>query len=299
MNKVVCKLQLIMFFILNIMGVGLSFAGSKDIDDFTIMPGIYIGLGGAVNSLLSVTNIAVDEQQCTVTVDNVDPAPSRIATIDQSYEYTDNEQKINFSPKVNLGYWHPLDQYWLWGIETNYSYLNLRTDSFAYQVNPDSVTQVDILNMKHEFNLIAYLGYQYKSGFFYAGLGPALLIANMASNILNANYYLDTTLSESPFEFEIKKDAYGSHADHSKKIKGGVGKLGVIYYLTPSWFINLNYTYTLLSERIIINNLSSLSSSFTDNLGETKRATTLTDYDKQYRVNGKMQAISFSINKVI
>ncbi len=285
MNKVVYTLQLTTLCILSVMSIDLSFAGAKDIDDFTIKPGVYIGLGSSVNSLSSVANITVDEQQSTVTIDNTDPAPSRTAATSQSYQYTDNEQKINLSPKVNLGYWRPLNQLWLWGVETNYSFLNLKTDSFMYQVNPDNVTQVDTLNMKHEFNLVAYLGHQYKTGFFFAGLGPALFIANLDSSIPNANYNLVAILPEHMEENKVKKDQYGSHTNNSRKIKGGVGKLGVIYYLTPSWFVNLNYTYTFVSARVIANNLSSLSTSFTDDLykGETINATTVIVFMATYK----------------
>jgi outer membrane protein W len=192
--------------------------------------GFYAGLGASANSIN-------ENYSSTIFSSN-----SRSAR--DSYNVNSNQ----LAPMLQIGYRQPLPKNWLWGIVAQWKYLNYRTPNvdssngqhianasfssinyFGANIERDFASQTKLNN---EFLLLFYIGYQMMQGYGYFGLGPAFITATN-------HVYLNSVHTP---------NATGDHlittsVESNKTMCGGAAQLGYNYFITPSWFVNLNYTY--------------------------------------------------------
>lgn len=199
-------------------------AGGPDVAPAPMVtPGLYVGLGGAWNSHFVSGQYEINQVSVPATTAGVDTA------FDQA---NDNDSK--FAPLAQIGYWAPIDDEWLWGLQATYKYLNYTTSNDQAALLNAGGTAVTNLVERTSFNnellLLAYAGMQYDRGYFYLGLGAVMwtvrsnvgpLVTNAPGNGNNyVNYFLETDT-----------------------LWGGAFQVGYNYYMKPTWFLGLNYTY--------------------------------------------------------
>lgn len=92
------------------------------------------------------------------------------------------------------------------------------------------------MSIKHQFALVPFVGYSFGKGYVYGGAGPTLsrITSNMNgligfAQLPNQRY----DISGVPASFSA-----------SNWVWGGTVTAGVTYFFSPSWFLDLNYSYT-------------------------------------------------------
>jgi opacity protein-like surface antigen len=142
---------------------------------------------------------------------------------------------------------------WLFGFKARYSYLgaeltNSRIDSpqvgQIVELYPEPVEEpmsgnAVIKSMQtrvdHEILFVPFLGYSFTSGFLYGGAGPALFGTKSKINDLvgladiDGNHFV---MTGTPMDFSS-----------SEWMWGGAVQAGITYFISESWFVDVNYTY--------------------------------------------------------
>lgn len=210
-----------------------------------------------------------------------------------------HETNTTFAPLAQLGYYrHFSDTNWLWGGKLFYQYEKLtftqngietpQYGSFK-QVGGSSgtflghvVTQSFQTSINHELALLPFFGYSFTRSYVYLGLGVSVF--QVSSKIYNVVGFADLN--------GVHVDVSGTPTNFTKSewMWGGIGQLGVDYFLNSSWFLDICYTYTITGLNTFTN--SALFAS--EELGYTDTGT-LYVRAKQ-RVN--VQGLTVSINKV-
>lgn len=223
----------------------LSFAVSA-----SIVPnsGFYIGLGGSYNTVDLKQDLYASGVSDVYNSSNVLVATGSAGG--DAAPFNDTQSK--FAPEFQLGYFkHFNGSRWLWGTKFIYQYMNsTSTDRnfSAFQAgsfvsfNSDTFTGHVVISsaqmsVKHTFALMPNIGYSFKHSLIYFGLGPALLSTN--THIYGATGYADingihTNITGTPSNFSS-----------SKWMWGGEAQLGAKYFLSPSWFIDSNYSFAI------------------------------------------------------
>jgi opacity protein-like surface antigen len=164
--------------------------------------------------------------------------------------------QTTFSPTVQLGYMQRFgDSDWLWGAKFSYAYIgstsyvtnlvipqagsssNLGVSSFS----GFSVTDRYEITLRHQTAFMPFVGRAFDSGFFYFGAGPSL--SQVESKLLGVVGYATingvlTDISGAP----------QSVTDNSWRF-GTAATAGVTYFLTPRWFIDLSYVFSMPNSR--------------------------------------------------
>lgn len=245
-----------------------------------IKHGFYLGLGGGWT-----TN---DETFSSTLYNN----------IGKSAEDHYNVSQNRLTPLVQLGYWAPFCNGWLWGLSSQWEYINYRTPTddnsrgqhipnatfssinfFGPDIDRDFTSQTRANN---EFITLLYIGKQISNGYAYLGLGPALF--SVSNSIFVSSVH-------TPHVGNI--DNLTSTSTHqSKTLWGAAAQVGFNYFLNSSWFFNLNYTYSQ-SGKYNFNN--------SENAALLNGATSpgLTPLNLNRSIYVSSQAILFSINKIL
>ncbi len=92
-------------------------------------------------------------------------------------------------------------------------------------------------SLLQEIDLIPFLGHAFGQSYVYAGGGPTLSQTRTQLNGLVGFALVDGGIV----------DQSGAPQDFSSSswLFGGAAMVGVTYFLTPTWFVDLNYTYAL------------------------------------------------------
>jgi opacity protein-like surface antigen len=160
-----------------------------------------------------------------------------------------------FAPSFQGGYFQRFGTSdWLWGAKLSYNYLGA-TSTNTNSIIPQFGSYTTILNptpvpfsgpayvrdaktsLFQEIDLIPFLGRAFGRSYVYAGGGPTLSQTRTQLNGLVGFALVDGGIV----------DQSGAPQDFSSSswLFGGAAMVGVIYFVTPTWFVDLNYTYAM------------------------------------------------------
>ncbi len=185
-----------------------------------------------------------------------------------------------FAPSFQGGYFQRLGTSdYLWGAKLSYNYLgttstNLNSiipqyGSFTIIGNPTPVpfsgpayVRAAKTSLVQEIDLVPFIGRTFDRSYVYAGAGPTLSQTQTRLNGLVGLAVINGMLM----------DQSGAPQDFSSSswLIGGMAQVGVTYFFTPSWFIDLNYSYAVTE-----NHLSNFASPFTNPNGNSTSLGTL------------------------
>jgi hypothetical protein len=185
------------------------------------------------------------------------------------------------SPNVQLGYFqHFGGSAWLWGGKFAYTDLlasesaaNVgipQAGSFTYTVSHEVVpfTGVAVVNnykaeANSRFSLMPFIGRSFGKGFVYLGAGATLTETQTELNglvgyaVING---VNTNVSGAPQNFSS-----------SGWVLGGAIDVGATYFISPTWFVDVDYTFSKTAAQI--GNYSSSFVNSTTNPGVTTTGT--------------------------
>lgn len=160
------------------------------------------------------------------------------------------------SPSAQLGYFQRLTESpWLLGGKFTYNYIAATsTDNFVAVPQIGSFALVGggpitaftgnvvirsyQITADHQFAFVPHVGYAIDRSYIYAGAGPSLTHTQVKLNnvvgFANINGAAGTSITGAP-------TSYSS----SQWLIGATLAVGATYFLTPSWFFDLGYTYTI------------------------------------------------------
>ena len=162
-------------------------------------------------------------------------------------------------PVIQGGYFqHFSSSQWMWGGKISYSYLNVSADrnllipqTGGVTATPNEVpttypfagnytVQTYRQTINHQSSLIPFIGRSFEKSYLYLGGGPSfsqtkMSIANMASPIA----FVDG-LPISPTGV-----GNGSNYSTTQWLFGGVAMVGATYFINPTWFVDLSYSYSM------------------------------------------------------
>lgn len=241
---------------------------------YATQSGYFLGLGGSYNFVK--TNVRSSGE-----LEAVSGAPplGEFPGTAISYEHTKNV----VAPMVQLGYFHTINcTYWVSGIKLLYQYLNSensRNMDMIYE-NPDisdTVTATVKTRITHEAAAIVFLGYSLRNSSVYLGIGPGAF--KTINSVTNLN--------------DVSSALYIGNLDNlstdSKWVWAPMAQAGLTVNLTPTWFLDFNYTFAQ-SQRYKSNN----SEAYTLANGGLNNGTISLDTSKRIIE----QAITLSINKI-
>ncbi len=265
--------SLVLFGALAITTVANAFASGQE------RHGIYIGAGGAWNSL--------DEDfHSTLTTSNARSATDHY-----------NASLNRLAPMLQLGYSMPFcrDQ-WLWGAMAQWKYVGYRTPNegssqgqhipnatfssinfFGADVHRDFNSESRIDN---EFMMLLFLGAQLPNGFVYFGAGPVLFTAS--NSIYNSSVHEPNGVGDNLVTKSVS---------NSTTLWGGAAQAGYNYYLDSSWFLSVNYTYARSGTNHFDNSVNAAQYNGSSAPGPVT-------LNLQRSINVTAQEVMFSINKV-
>ena len=165
------------------------------------------------------------------------------------------EDRFAFAPSFQGGYFQRLGvSDWLWGAKLSYNYLGA-TSTNTNSIIPQFGTYTTIVNptpvpfsgpayvrsaqtsLLQEIDLTPFLGHVFGQSYVYAGGGPTLSQTRTRLNGLVGFALVDGGIV----------DQSGAPQDFSSSswLFGGAATIGVTYFLAPTWFLDLNYTYAM------------------------------------------------------
>src|SRR5437870_2421655 len=159
-------------------------------------------------------------------------------------------------PLVQLGYFqHFGDSDWLWGIKLSYSYLgttNLAEHNLVIpQVGTGTVPNVPSFEgfstiksyevfVDHQLSLVPFVGRSFKNSFVYGGAGPSLSHVGASLNDVVGFAIFDG----GPLPGLVDVSGRPQSDEQSQWAFGVAASGGVTYFITRSWFLDLNYTFS-------------------------------------------------------
>jgi opacity protein-like surface antigen len=180
---------------------------------------------------------------------------------------TNSQSTVAFSAQG--GYFqHFYGSDWLWGAKFAYSYLGAtsivrnvllpQAGSFtatgsntAVPFTGNALVQSFQTNVTHQIALIPFIGKSFDRSMIYVGAGPTLSQVRTSLNGLIGFADINGT----------RTDVSGAAVNFSstKWVYGGAATIGADYFLSRSWFIDVNYTFAMTGK-----NTSSFSGPFTN-----------------------------------
>ncbi len=273
---------------------GVSAGAAQDLGAASLVPdaAFFFGLGGSANTTeFSDQNLyaqgVADIYQSGLLV----ASGSAGGSMQPSFETA-----FTFAPAAQLGYFrHFTDSAWLWGAKLSYSYQNAgstednlivpQAGSFT-GTSPSTFTGNVVLRsyetrITHQLAFTPFVGRSFERSFVYLGGGPTLsqLDANLNGMLGFAaidGQHLNITGNSSNFSSE-------------PWVFGGTAIIGATYFLSPSWFVDLSYSFAITASHE-----SSFSAPF---------STTTDGYEDTGILSGNYsgrvitQSVMFSINK--
>lgn len=283
----------------NLLANAACFAGSMGATESDlIQDGLFVGLGTSYNS----TNITQNSWGLGISniITNTGADSNGIA---QGTGAPFHNTTTTFAPEIQAGYFkHITGTPNLYGIKFSYQYLgSTATNSNLYipqlgtstsstgvtsslfgYVNADSVQ----VTSNHELTLLAFIGRAFSNKYVYLGAGPLLY------NLQSKNYY---SIGYADFDgTTIDVTGLVSYSSPSIWAWGGAAQLGMTYFISPTWFIDASYTYSIIG-----NNTARHEQTFTNmsSSGTTTFTTSGTLFTRD-TLSVRTQAVTLSINKV-
>ena len=174
--------------------------------------------------------------------------------------------KVNLTPQFRVApigqinyFNHFGDSEWIYGGKFSYSYLNSRASvsnvgipQFGAYFLQDEFRNRTVkytssffgtgdlqsyqTSINNQFVLTPYLGRSFSNGFVYAGAGPSF--SQVQTNLNNLTGYRNTNGTPT------NQTAFGANYQNSHWVWGGAATTGITYFLTPSWYLDFNYTFS-------------------------------------------------------
>ena len=165
------------------------------------------------------------------------------------------QDRFAFAPSVQGGYFQRFGMSdWLWGAKLSYNYPG-STSTNNNSIIPQFGTYTTVMNptpvpfsgpayvraaetsLLQEIDFTPFLGRAFGQGFVYAGGGPTLSQTRTRLNGLVGFALVGGAIV----------DQSGAPQDFSSSswVLGGAATAGVTYFFTPTWFVDLNYTYAV------------------------------------------------------
>jgi opacity protein-like surface antigen len=245
-----------------------------------LQTGFFIGAGGSYNAVRMNAN--------AIGTMNAVAGPPPLGLFSGGTDSYALSQQA-FSPEVQVGYFQTLNQSaWLYGIEFLYQYSRIKKTSINHGTRLELINlptnTVDELQstgvrikVDDELVLPVFIGHTFKNSFLYVGGGPS---------VFKIRY------TQFPSTDELSGDYVGSinGFSNSQWIWGGAVQTGFAYYLAPTWFIKINYTYSVSGKNTMYRTRT-FAPDVNDGLNEGVVA-----FKTSYRLNAYEAAIS--LNKV-
>ena len=186
--------------------------------------------------------------------------------VQYSYGYAAWNTKVNLGPQFRVApigqinyFNHFGDTEWMWGSKLAYTYLNSRSavsnvlipqfGGFTLYKDTDrrdiSISQSFFgtgeqnsyqTSINHQLTFTPYLGRSFSNGYIYAGAGPSL--SQVQTNLNNLTGYRNVS------GVPTNQTGFGMNYQNSHWVWGGAATGGITYFLTPSWYMDFNYTFS-------------------------------------------------------
>ena len=274
------------------------FAGGMGAIESDLMhDGLFLGLGANYNS------INITQNSWGKGISNIQANGASSNGIAQGNGAPFHDTNNKFSPDIQAGYFkHVAGSQNLYGLKFSYQYLGaIATNSNLYipqlgestsntgvtsslfgYVNADSVQ----VTTNHELMLLAFIGRSFGNKSFYLGAGPSLF------NLKSRNFY---SIGYADYEgATVDVTGLVSYSSPSIWAWGGAAQLGMTYFINPTWFLDVSYTYAITG-----NNTTPHEQAFANSskLSDTTYNTSGTLFTRD-TLSVSNQALAVSINKV-
>ncbi|WP_421995839.1 outer membrane protein [Reyranella sp.] len=160
------------------------------------------------------------------------------------------------SPSAQLGYFQRLNESrWLLGGKLTYNYIAATaTDHYVAVPQIGSFTQVPggpitaftgnvvvrsyQITADHQIALVPYVGYTFDRSYVYFGAGPSLT---------HTDVKLSHVVGYADINGAVGTNITGAPATYSSEqwLIGATFAVGATYFLTPSWFVDFGYAFTI------------------------------------------------------
>lgn len=208
----------------------------------------YVGLGGSFNSIDFGT-----QDVYAVGTSDIYQDGALVATGTAAGPASfDMDGESGLAPSIQGGYFRKFsDGGWLWGAKFGYSYLDTSseknnvllpqggeftyTDGDTVPFTGNAVVRTYRTEITHQMALMPLIGRTFERGFLYAGAGPTL--SRTRTDLDGLVGFADINGN--------RQDISGVPQDFSGSdwVYGGAATVGATYFLDPSWFVDLSYTY--------------------------------------------------------
>lgn len=281
-----------------------------------ITPGLYFGLGGSAGSQTLQRQYAVEQVTQPGFVSTNNGTTGNHNSFDQI-----SQTYFNMAPVVQAGYWGTFDNQWLWGIQALYKYLNFTTNTekdglpiALARTFTSMVTSVSLItgssatsftSYNNELLLLAYGGKQFETGYVYIGFGPVMWqVRDFVGGVTSASTATTSGGGPATVTNGTQNWAFAT-LKSTRQLWGGAFQIGYNYFFEPTWFLNVNYTYSLSgifrnSTLLSPSQFAQLPNSFTSTTGGTVNTVTFQDTTVAItrRIQIENQELMFSFNKV-
>jgi hypothetical protein len=214
------------------------------------------------------------------------------------------DSRSALAPVVQVGYFkHISDSSWIGGGKFSYSYLDIGSAKSDLQIpqaggftedgtftpfTGNYLVQSYRQNITHQISLIPFVGRSFERSYIYLGLGPIA--------VQTKTYIEDITGYESIAVIPTTPTGVGLGKKYSTTqwLFGGVAMIGATYFIDPSWFVDISYTYAITGTKT-----SSWGGSWTDTDISRNNVTRTGTNTGTSSGSVNTQALTISINKTI
>lgn len=208
----------------------------------------YVGLGGSFNSIDFGT-----QDVYAIGTSDIYQDGALVATGTAAGPASfDMDGESGLAPSIQGGYFRKFsDGGWLWGAKFGYSYLDTSsekndvllpqggeftyTDGDTVPFTGNAVVRTYRTEITHQMSLMPLIGRTFERGFLYAGAGPTL--SRTRTDLDGLVGFADINGNRQDIS-GVPQDFTGSDW-----VYGGAATVGATYFLDPSWFVDLSYTY--------------------------------------------------------
>lgn len=257
--------------------------------------GVFAGLGGSYNTVYLNQKITGN----LTSIYSADGIPAGTLQGNLPY-FTSFSPEGTFALQGQAGYFKYFrDSDWLWGGKLLYQYLGFNSSNTFDLFNfvgaiatppvTTQITQRTSMKINHELALIPFIGHSFNNTQLYLGLGPSVIEAkpkfSQITNFSNIGFTLGQTSS---FLVDSVSDTHWMF--------GGAAQVGFSHYFSPTWFVDLNYTFGFTGTYNYNRNFPIANSSNYPGTGTLLSINTFySTHTSQYIV---VQSLSFTLNKL-
>lgn len=232
------------------------------------------------------------------------PYPANTAQIGSAAGSTglDLDSQSALAPEIQAGYFRRVSgSPWMGGGKFSYSYLGIGSAKSAQQIpQAGGFTQNGVYTpftgnylvqsyrqtINQQLSLIPFFGRSFDRSYVYLGLGPTA--AQTKTSIYNITGFEDVAvIPTTPTGIGL-----GKKYSTTQWLFGGVAMVGATYFIDPSWFVDISYSYSMTGTKT-----SSWGGPWTDTDTERDDVTRTGTNTGTSSGSVNIQALAISINK--